>query len=302
MNELLSEPINKSRAKKLFAIIMLLFCLLPVIINCFALVPLYVTLSADTAFDSSPIPVIIKYVQDFFDLCAFSVSYALIIFSLLLLSKKDSRFVILLYSLAFLSKIPMTLLMNVFLYGTLGNSTEIIFDIVYLGVYFALAMLQLLLVYLFSSSDANKYLRSVAFINERNGKALKEKKKGGKKNSGKQDGIVKLSPVLPFSKFASRYNPLQRSAMKMGALVCAVKIFSRILNDISFGAPQSFGEILVMVVYYLSDLLYGVIAYIIALLVFTAVYDRLRKSKKLEDSETANEKTDEEKSPSVLGD
>ncbi len=272
MNELLAQPINISKAMKFLLIAMLLFCLCPVLINCLVLVPIYASISSDVLYSSSPIPVIIKYVQDFLDLTAFSVSYTLIIFSVLLISKKHAKKTVLIYTLVFFLKIPIKLLMNVPLYGSLGSFEDIIFDLIYLGVYFSLEMLQLLAVYIFASFDANKHLKKTAF------------QKADKK------AIASDQRVLPFTKLLSFGNPLQRSAFKMALLISGIKIFSRILTDITYGAPASWGEVLIMIVYYLSDLLYGVIAYIIAMLVFNASYEILK----------TNKNTDEEVSPSVL--
>ena len=95
--------------------------------------------------------------------------------------------------------------------------------------------------------------------------------------------------MLPLSKMFDWYNPLQRSAMKMSILILVMKIISRILNDISIGAPHSFGEVMVMILYYLSDVLYGIVAYIIALITFNVVYDKLKEKE-----------TDEEESSSVI--
>ena len=58
--------------------------------------------------------------------------------------------------------------------------------------------------------------------------------------------------VLPLTKLFNKYNPLQRSAFKMALLVLAMKLLSRIANDITYniayGAPSSFGEILIMII------------------------------------------------------
>ena len=279
MNELLCCPLNKDKAKKTLLLTMLLFCLAPIIINCVAIVPLYVSLDANALYSDTVLPEILKYVQEFFDLAAFSVSYALIIFSVLLLGKKHAKFVVLLYSIFFLSKIPVKLIMNIFIYGSLGSSAQLTLDLAYLLTTFLFEMLQLLVIYFFATTDTNKYLRYLAFLN----------KKKNKKVINKDEAITQ---VLPLSQFISNRNPLQCSAIKMSIFITAIKMLSRVLNDISMGAPQSFGEVMVMILYYLSDILYGVVAYIIALIVFTAIYEKLK----------LNKKTDEENSPSVLED
>ena len=276
MNSLLPCSIDKEKSKKLTVVIMLLFCTFPILFNSVCLVPLYASMQSNVAFESSALVVIIKYLQDFFDLTAFAVSYALIIFSALLISRKRVRLAVLLYTLSFAIRIPLRLVMNIALYGTLGSATEITVDIIYLSVYFLLEMLQLLIVYIFAVTDSNKYLYHLELQHSR------------KTKKGKQPLQEKVY-VLPFTKFFNWYNPLQRTAFKMSVLIFCMKVIARILNDISIGAPQSFGEIMIMVLYYTSDILYGVVAYVIALITFNSVYDRLKINK-----------TDEDNSPSVL--
>lgn len=282
MSSLLSCSINKEKSKKLTVLIMLLFCTLPIVLNAVLLVPLYTSVHANVAFASSALDVTIKYFQDFLDLCAFAVSYALIIFSALLISRKRARLAVLIYTLSFALRIPLRLLMNVVTNGTLGNSTQITIDVIYLLAYFSLEMLQLLIVYIFAVTDSNKYMYHIE---------MKKSKSKGKKGRKKQDDPDEKAFVLPFSSFFDWYNPLQRSAIKMSIMIIVMRIFSRILNDISIGAPKSFGEVMVMVLYYTSDILYGVVAYVIALITFNAVYDKLKVNEK---------ETDEEGSPSVL--
>lgn len=274
MNQFTEYPIKKGKAPKLFLIIMLCFCFVPVILNCVLISPLYMKLNADVLFSDSAIIHILDYSMDFLDIVAFSVSYALIIFSVLLLSKKTARFIVLLYTLAFALQIPLKIIMNIPLNGSLGSVEEIIIDIIYLSVYFILFMLQLLAVYLFAATDTNKYLGYMEFT----------KKKAGKKNAPAPED----HSVLPFKRFFHKINPLQRSALKMSLLIFFIRLMSRVINDISYGAPQSIGEVLIMAVYYLTDALYGIVAYVVALIVFSLVYEKL-----------AHKKTDEAEAPSV---
>ena len=284
MSSLLSCSINKEKSKKLVIIAMLLFCTLPIILNAVVLVPLYTSIQSNVAFDSSPLGVIIKYFQDFLDLSSFAVSYALIIFSALLISRKRAHLAVLLYTVSFALRIPLRLVMNIAIYGTLGTSAQITVDIIYLLVYFSLEMLQLLIVYIFAVTDSNKYIYHLEMQKEK-------RKKASKSKNNKKDiqPAEQIKSVLPLSKMFDWYNPLQRSAMKMSILILVMKIISRILNDISIGAPQSFGEVMVMIMYYLSDVLYGIVAYIIALITFNVVYDKLKEKE-----------TDEEESSSVI--
>ena len=264
MTRLLQRPIDTSKTHKYFWRALLFFCLLPILINTLVLVPIYSTLEADVVYSGSALSVVIKYIQDIFDLCAFSVSYALLIFSLLLLSKKELKLTVIFYIVAFFAQIPLKLLMNAVVYGTLGNSMQITIDIVYLSVYFLLQILQLLVVYGFAKVDSDKYKLYVSSLDTEKAINLSDKRL-----------------ILPFSKFVDWYNPLLRSAIKTGILILSLKLLTRVINDVTYGAPTSAGEVLLMVVYYLSDFIYGVVAYGVIVLTMSSLYEKLKKKDEL---------------------
>jgi len=267
MTELIACPTdlnNKKRVSKMTWLFMALFFLLPLILNNMVIIPIYATLEADVVYSGSLLTIVIKYLQDFFDLFAFSSAYALIIFSALLLDGKRSRFIALFYAITYLLVIPVKMLMNVVIYGSLGSTSQIIIDVIYLGVYFVLYLLQLLAVYIFAATDSSRYISSLEAL------------RASKRDKARQRA-ENIGSVLPFSKFIDWYNPLQRSAVKMSALITAIKVGTRIINDVSVGAPESFGEVMIMVVYYLSDFIYGAVAYIVAIFVISLFFERLKK-------------------------
>ena len=267
MTELIACPTdlnNKKRVSNMTWLFMALFFLLPLILNNLVIIPIYATLEADVAYSGSLLTIVIKYLQDFFDLFAFSSAYALIIFSALLLDGKRSRFIAIFYALMYLFIIPVKMLMNVVIYGSLGSTSQIIIDVIYLGVYFVLYLLQLLAVYIFAATDSSRYISSLEAL------------RASKRDKARQRA-ENIGSVLPFSKFFDWYNPLQRSAIKMSVLITAIKVGTRIINDVSVGAPESFGEVMIMVVYYLSDFIYGAVAYIVAIFVINLFFERLKK-------------------------
>ena len=267
MTELIACPTdlnNKKRVSKMTWLFMALFFLLPLILNNLIIIPIYATLEADVAYSGSLLTIVIKYLQDFFDLLAFSSAYALIIFSALLLDGKRSRFIALFYAITYLLVIPVKMLMNVVIYGSLGSTSQIIIDVIYLGVYFVLYLIQLLVVYIFAATDSSRYISSLEAL------------RASKRDKARQRA-ENIGSVLPFSKFFDWYNPLQRSAIKMSVLITAIKVGTRIINDVSVGAPESFGEVMIMVVYYLSDFIYGAVAYIVAIFVISLFLERLKK-------------------------
>ena len=261
MNRLLESPIDTSRTKSKLFMMLALFCALPVLLNTLVIVPIYATLESNVVYQGSVVSVIIKYVQDFFDLCAFASSYALLIFSALLLTKKQTATVVVFYTVTFVAQIPLKILINAFIYGSLGNDLEIVMDIVYLSVYFALQMLQLLAVYIITSIDSTKFKQYAASLDDPKIKSKIPEKK-----------------ILPLPHLFDWNNPLQRSAIKMSALILAIKLITRIINDISYGMPESAGEVMIMVVYYLSDIIYGAIAYFIAIFIISRFYDLVKKN------------------------
>ena len=261
MNRLLESHIDTSRTKSKLFMMLALFCALPVLLNTLVIVPIYATLESNVMYQGSVVSVIIKYVQDFFDLCAFASSYALLIFSALLLTKKQTATVVVFYTVTFVAQIPLKILINAFIYGSLGNDLEIVMDIVYLSVYFALQMLQLLAVYIITSIDSTKFKQYAASLDDPKIKSKIPEKK-----------------ILPLQKLYDWNNPLQRSAIKMSALILAIKLITRIINDISYGMPESAGEVMIMVVYYLSDIIYGAIAYFIAIFIISRFYDLVKKN------------------------
>ena len=267
MTELIACPTdlnNKKRVSNMTWLFMALFFLLPLILNNLIIIPIYATLEADVVYSGSLLTIVIKYLQDFFDLFAFSSAYALIIFSALLLDGKRSRFIALFYAITYLLVIPVKMLMNVVIYGSLGSTSQIIIDAIYLGVYFVLYLIQLLVVYIFAATDSSRYISSLEAL------------RASKRDKARQR-VENIGSVLPFSKFIDWYNPLQRSAIKMSALITAIKVGTRIINDVSVGAPESFGEVMIMVVYYLSDFIYGAVAYIVAIFVISLFFERLKK-------------------------
>ena len=75
-----------------------------------------------------------------------------------------------------------------------------------------------------------------------------------------------ISEYYPFQKIYSNKNPIQVCLLIIAVIRSAVKILSRVIYDIDYGAPEGIGEILTMAVYYCSDLLIGIIFYAVATL------------------------------------
>lgn len=260
MNDILPTPINQSRITKVLTIILLLFCLLPIVLNITCLTPLYFSLENNTVYRGTAITLTLKYISDLFDLIAFGSVYAAVIFSLVLLKKKATAAISISYCALLLLKIPARLLMNIPLYGTIGTKEEIIADIISLTFYFILEILQFILVFVFVSICVNNYLRSVDILTQK----------------GKSSSLIKH--ILPIKKYVDWYNPLLRSAIYSSIIITVFKIIARIITDIDAGAPSSFGEVMIMIINYVTDAAYGFAAYILAILIFNLLFEKLTKT------------------------
>ncbi len=74
--------------------------------------------------------------------------------------------------------------------------------------------------------------------------------------------------VFPFEKLVSKKNPLQYSALWTAIIVTLFMLANRVVFDIYFGLPQDLIDGLWMAGGYLSDVLFGVLGYLIMMLVF----------------------------------
>lgn len=260
MNDILPISIDKKRISKLLLLILALFCILPTVLNITCLTPVYFSLENDAVYRGTAVTLTLKYVADLLDLISFGSVYALIAFSLVLLSKKHVALISLSYVAILLLKIPARILMNIPLYGTIGTKGEIIADVISLSFYFILEILQFILALIFSAIVARSYLRSVDFLST-------SKKKQSKK--------VEL--ILPIKRTVNWYNPLLRASIYSSITIIVFRVLSRIVTDIGAGAPTMVGEVLIMIVNYLTDIIYGIVAYAVAILIFNILYDLTKK-------------------------
>ena len=92
------------------------------------------------------------------------------------------------------------------------------------------------------------------------------------------DTPTDIAKLYPFKKTVGKENPLQCCSLIMGIVLSAERILFRLLFDIGYGAPDSFGEIILMIVFYASDLLIGIIFYCVSMLIYHQLF-REKKNK-----------------------
>ena len=268
MNDILPTELNRRKITKTLILGFLSLCLLPTVLNIVCLTPLYFNLANDVLYSGGAITLTLKYIMDLLDIVSFGSLYAAVTFSLVLLKKKTTVLLSTSYVLMLLLKIPVRILMNVPIYGTIGTAEEIIADLISLSFYFILELLQFLIVLIFASSVAKKYLASIALLDCKKSKDTRN-----------------IEPILPIKKVINWYNPLLRASFFSSITVLVFRILSRLVTDIDAGAPSSFGEVLIIIVNYLTDAIYGAVVYVIAILIFNLTFEILTKPEKKKEAD-----------------
>ena len=278
MNTNPQQLTDKKRTLRCVALLFILLCILPVALNITCLTPIYFSLNNNTLYSGGAIIITLEYLMDFFDLLSFTSVYSIIIFALVFSKKKLCAAVSISYVIFLLLKIPARILMNLPLLGTIGDNAHIIGDLLLLSFYFILELAQFLTVVLASSFIAKSYNSSI--------KIMQKKKKKDPEE------------ILPIKKFVNWYNPLLRAGIFMSIIITAFKFLSRLITDIRMGLPSSFAEVLIITVNYLADAVYGFSAYVIAILIFNFLFEKIIKK----DKSSNKNKTDEESSSALFKD
>lgn len=279
MNNILPTPINETRIKKTLTIFMLLFCVLPAFLNIVCITPLMINLSNNVLYeDNSPILLTLKYVLDLLSVISFVSVYAMISFSKVLLKKKVTVTVSILYCVLILLKIPANLLVATPFYSE-NKLVDYFFSLFEASM---LEALQFGLILIFAIVIANSYLRSTEI--------LEQKIKKGK-------AFQRIEQILPIKKYINWYNPLLRTAIYSSIIITAVRIFSRTIS-LLITIPDN---VMLIITDYLSDLIFGFAAYIVFIFIFNLLYDKLTKPSKKNNSKKEN-KADENNSSALFED
>lgn len=219
----------------------LLYCL-----YCFALVPLGNMYANNIQYMDTVLPTVIEYIYDLVEIVAISLAYAVSIYSIYRYGVGKTGTPAIIFSLVtlfkYLSNLLMTWLDNGFDINAWSDIRSILVPMFF-------ELLQYFIVLLIAYKILLKYLDLAD-------KKRKADKRLGAKPSG--DGIY------PFRSFVDIGNPLIRGAFWSGIIVAATKVAQRIFYDIlytvMYGIPQ-LSEIPGMIIYYSSDILYGVACY-----------------------------------------
>ena len=206
------------------------FCAASFLLIELALTPLYIYVCSDITTSATPIPYVLDIILKLADVTVFAVCYSIIIYGAISLEKKKAMSFFGVYVAATLIRRLLSLGASYLSNGFIDEN-----DIFNVCVYFSLELVQVLAVLVISLIISKKHLL----------------------------GDVSAQSC-ELSKAFDKRNPLQISMLSAAIVISAIKILMRIYYDISFGAPDGIDEIFVMLAYYLSDVLVGVVFYVIS--------------------------------------
>ena len=236
---------TKANIKKYLLMLMAVSCAVLYLIYTVALVPLYTYLSTNVLFMGGWLPFTIRLLLEILDVAIFAIAYFSITYAFFRITPKKAIIFPILYIILALFRRLISLLAELISSGHIGTE-----DFLSLGLYYILDVLQLLAVIAIVCYEYNKC-----------NKFITERKKAG----------INTPDFLPFSKTLDKNNPLQACSFKLALLISGIKIATRIISDMYYGFPKSLAEGLVMMAYYLSDMLNGLIFYTLLWLLFNYI-------------------------------
>ena len=212
--------------------------------------------NTDIILYTSVLPEVLKILIDLLEIGIYAICFSIFLFSPFCRHENaPSLSLLFVYMGAFTFRRICDLIGVLILYGSLDS-----LDFTYAMVYVLLDVILALVVFFQARSGANRYYRAQA-------QSLRT-------DALFADTELRLSTegIHPFCKIFDKTNPLQRSVLINTIILVGIKVLSRLVFDIDYGAPEDFGEVLIMAVYYLSDLLLAVIFYALSIVVLNKLF------------------------------
>ncbi len=251
----MDNQITNKRIKSRLFRLLLLTCIPLFSLYCFVLAPLYTYTCADIIYAVTVIPELLGFALDIVDILAYSACFSIVIYSVYRLSLRASFGIISTVCAAIFFKYTANLVMSFILDGAVITS-----DIPSVVIYFALDLVWLSVITAISNAIIKRYHKKRAELNKASLLYL-----------SKPDAS---SNAFPFKKFIDINNPLQLSALIMGAVMGGVHMGTRVIYDLFYGLPTSLADALWMITYYVSDIVSAVVMYAIALFIFMKLNDK----------------------------
>ena len=236
----------------------LMYCL-----YCFVLVPLCNMYANNIQYMDTVLPTVIEYIYDLVEIIAIALAYAVSVYSIYRYGVSKIAAPAIIFSSVTFFKYVSNLIMT---WKDIGFGTDDLWsDIRSILIPLLLELLQYFVVLLIAYKTLSGHLDFI------NGKRKAEKRLG-RETGG--DGIY------PFKSLFDLTNPMLKCALWAGVIVAVTKVAQRILYDVlytvMFGLPR-LAEIPVMIVYYVSDIVFGAACYFAMVLILMLLLEKKLK-------------------------
>ncbi len=196
----------------------------------------YNLILSDIVYSASVLPIAVELLVALCDLCAYGVCFSILIYSIYRSGVKSSMPILLIYSGVLLIENLLNITLEHVIFGT-GWQIDGLIYVLIIWLFEVLLALAVLLIARFS---------------------LKNKK----------------DKDITFNKLYSKENPLQLAALIVALLISAIKVISRLIFDIGYGAPADIVDLLWMLAAYSSDIISGGIVYIVSIFAAKKLYNK----------------------------
>ncbi len=235
-----------------------LYCL-----YCFVLVPLGNMYANDIQYMDTVLPTVIEYIYDLVEIIAIALAYAVAVYSIYRYGVGRIGAPAIIFSGVTLFKYVSNVFMT---WKDVGfDEGDLWSDIRSILIPMLLELLQYFVVLLIAYKILSKHFDFIE------GKRRADKRLG-RKTSG--DGIY------PFKSLFDLKNPMLKCGLWAGIIVAITKVAQRILYDVlytvMFGLPR-LAEIPVMIVYYVSDVVFGAACYFAFVLILMLFLEKKLK-------------------------
>ena len=208
-------------------------------ICCFVIFPASVLMSDDVAFEGTVVPELISYLGAVAEVTAIAVAYAAIVYGIYSFGKSNVKGIVGIFAIATFCKYVFRTVIYWAIYGSIP--LEWGWDVANAVFYTALELLQLLIVAGVISGILSK-------------------------TSSREDDVE-----YRFAKLYDGKNPLMRAALWSSVIAVAAKIGGSLADDIFTmvitGLPKDPETVILMIVNYASNVIFGAICYLVMIAV-----------------------------------
>ncbi len=229
----------------------------------------YHLVSRDVVLGATILPDLLYALQILAETAVYAIGFSIIIASLFLrLSETTARLSMTFVAAAIFRRIC-DLITSIIVFGSIRQS-----DPVYGLFYLVIDLAFLSFAFFLARGQASRFYRRLSLDNRAASFSKNEK------------AVVPLSRLYPFERFVSKKNPVQYCALILAIVLLSARLASRILYDIDYGLPEDFAEVLIMIAYYIADLLVGVGYYLLSHLTLKRIFRAVSAKETKKESES----------------